>query len=103
MMQFEDTEHPLETGAVGLRIWQHKVLFRNLSVATGESQQKVAFEYDAGNNPSDSVSGMWRPIRQGAVKGSFSLESQGAIFRQSKPANYFRQRFRCDWNRKPKP
>ena len=79
MMQFEDTEHPLETGAVGLRIWQHKVSFRNLYIATGASQQKVAFEYDAGNNPSDSVSGMWRPIRQGAVKGSFSLESQGAF------------------------
>ena len=79
MTQFEDLEHPLETGAVGLRIWQHKVLFRNLSVATGASQQKMAFEYDAGNNPSDSVSGMWGPIRQGAVKGSFSLESQGAF------------------------
>ncbi len=79
MMQFEDTEHPLETGAVGLRIWQHKVSFRNLSIASGASQQKVAFEYDAGNNPSDNVSGMWRPIRQGAVKGSFSLESQGAF------------------------
>jgi len=25
------------------------------------------------------VSGMWRPIRQGAAKGSFSLESQGAF------------------------
>ena len=79
MAQFEDTEHPLETGTVGLRIWQHKVLFRNLSVATGASQQKVAFEYDAGNSPADSVSSMWRPIRQGAVKGSFSLESQGAF------------------------
>jgi hypothetical protein len=77
--QFEDAEHPLETGAVGLRIWQHKVLFRNLSVATGASPQKVAFEYDAGNNPSDSVSGMWRPVRLGAVTGSFSLESQGAF------------------------
>ena len=79
MMQVEDTEHPLEAGAVGLRIWQPKVSFRNLSVATGGSQQKVAFEYDAGNDPSDSLSGMWRPIRQGAVKGGFSLESQGAF------------------------
>ena len=79
IMQFEDNEHPLATGTVGLRIWQHKVLFRNLSVATGASQQMVAFEYDAGNSPADSVSGMWRPIRQGAVKGSFSLESQGAF------------------------
>lgn len=76
MMQFEDTEHPLETGTVGLRIWQHKVSFRNFSVVTGALQQNVAFEYEAGNNASDRVSGMWRPIRQGSAKGSFSLESQ---------------------------
>jgi len=76
MMQFEDTEHPLETGAVGLRIWQHKVLFRNLSVTAGTSQQNVAFEYEGGNSPTDSVSGMWRPIRQGTAEGSFPLESQ---------------------------
>ena len=79
MMQFEDSEHPLETGAVGLRIWQSKVSFRNLSVATDASQQKVAFEFEAGNNPLDNVSGMWRPIRQGTAKGGFSLESQGAF------------------------
>jgi alpha-L-arabinofuranosidase len=77
--KFEDTGYPLETGAVGLRIWQQKVLFRNLSVVAGASQEKIPFEYDAGNNPSDSVSGMWRPIRQGAVKGGFSLESHGAF------------------------
>ncbi len=79
MVQFEDTEHPLQTGAAGLRIWQHKVLFRNLFVVTGASQEKIPFEYDADNNPSDSVSGMWRSIRQGAVKGGFSLESQSAF------------------------
>jgi hypothetical protein len=79
MLQFEDTEHPLETGAVGLRIWQQKVSFRNLAITAGASQEKIPFEYDAGNNPSASVSGMWRPIRQGVVTGSFSLESQGAF------------------------
>ena len=79
MMRFEDTEHPLVTGTVGLRIWQHKVLFRNLSITAGASQEKIPFEYDAGNSPADSVSGTWRPIRQGAVKGSFSLESQSAF------------------------
>ncbi len=79
MTQFEDTEHPLETGAVGLRIWQHKVLFRNFSVTTGASSQNIPFEYDNGNSPTDSVSGMWRPIRQGTAKGSFSLELSGAF------------------------
>ncbi len=79
LTQFEDLEHPLAPGAVGLRIWQHQVLFRNLSVKTTASQQNIAFEYDAGNSPADRVSGMWRPIRQGDVKGSFSLESPGAF------------------------
>ncbi|MGA2247290.1 MAG: family 16 glycoside hydrolase, partial [Verrucomicrobiota bacterium] len=79
VLQIEDTRHPLEAGAVGLRIWQHKVSFRNLSVTTGASRQTVAFEYEAGNGPADNVSGMWRPIRQGDARGSFSIESQGAF------------------------
>ena len=77
--QFEDTEHPLETGAVGLRIWQHKVLFRNLDITTAASQEKVPFEYNSENSPTDSVSDMWRPVRQGTARGSFSLQSQDAF------------------------
>ncbi len=77
--RYEDTEHPLVAGAVGLRIWQHKVCFRNLSVGANGSPQKIPFQYDVGNNPADSVSGMWRPIRQGDAKGSFSIETQGAF------------------------
>ncbi len=79
LTQFEDTEHPLEPGAMGLRIWQHKVLFRNLFVKTAATLQHIAFEYATGNIPADVVSGMWRPLRQGDVKGSLSLESQGAF------------------------
>jgi len=79
VMQFEDTGHSLASGAVGLRIWQHKVSFRNLAVINGASRQKVAFEYETGNGPADSVSGMWRPIHQGDAKGGFSIESQGAF------------------------
>src|SRR6266699_1029548 len=44
--QYEDTEHPLESGTIGLRIWQHNVRFRNFSVTSGPSQQKIPFEYD---------------------------------------------------------
>ncbi len=77
--QFEDTEHSLAAGAVGLRIWQHRVSFRNFSVAGGATQQTIPFEYEAGDNPADRVSGMWRPVRQGAAHGIFSLESPGAF------------------------
>src|SRR5262249_20385450 len=56
--------------------WQHDVRFRNFSVTTGASQQKVPFEYDSANSLNENVRGMWRAIRRGAVTGSFSLESQ---------------------------
>jgi hypothetical protein len=77
--QYEDTEHPLDTGAVGLRIWQHDVRFRNFSITTGASPQRIPFEYDSANSMSENVSGMWRAIRQGAATGTFSLESQDAF------------------------
>ncbi|MEI9865646.1 MAG: family 16 glycoside hydrolase [Limisphaerales bacterium] len=77
--RYEDNEHPLEAGAVGLRIWQHKVFFRNLLVSTEAAGQKIPFVYDTGNNPADSVSGMWRPIREGEAKGNFSVVSQEAF------------------------
>jgi Alpha-L-arabinofuranosidase len=77
--QYEDTEHPLDTGAIGLRIWQHDVRFRNLSVTSGGTQQKIPFEYATGNSLSENVSGMWRAIHQGAAAGSFALESQDAF------------------------
>ncbi len=79
ILRYEDTEHPLAAGAVGLRIWQHKVLFRNFSVSATAAEQKIPFEYAAASSPADSVSGMWRPIRQGEVKGNFSLESSDAF------------------------
>lgn len=74
LTQFQDTEHPLIAGAVGLRIWQHKVWFRNLTVSS-PAAQTIPFAYDNGENPGDSVSAMWRPLHQGQVQGNFSLDS----------------------------
>ena len=79
VFQFEDTEHPLDAGAVGLRLWQHKVLFRNFSVKTEGTEQKISFEYDNRGNPADAVSGMWRPVRQGDADGSFLLVTQNVF------------------------
>jgi len=79
LMQVEDAEHPLAAGAVGLRLWQHKVLFRNLTVTNKASVQNVTFECEGGNSVADRVSGMWRPVRSGAVEGGFALVSQGAF------------------------
>lgn len=77
--QYEDTEHPLDSGAVGVRIWQHKVLFRNLSVSSAGSVQTIPFGYDRETNLSAEVSGMWRAIRAGDVSGRFGLDTHKAF------------------------
>lgn len=79
IIQYEDDEHPLAPGSVGLRIWQHKVLFRNLSVNTDAKEQQIPFAYDTENGSADSVSGMWRPIWRGDAEGNCSLDSQRAF------------------------
>jgi len=87
--QFEDTEHPLEAGAVGLRFWQHKVLFRNFAVGTAREQQKIPFESDSPNNLAGDVSGMWNAIQRGTAVGQFSLDSQNAFSgRQSQTISF---------------
>jgi hypothetical protein len=73
--RFDDTEHPLESGAVGLRIWEDKVLFRNLTVAAGPAPQPVGFEYDTGEGLMANVSSAWDSIHNGTAEGRFDLES----------------------------
>jgi Domain of Unknown Function (DUF1080)/Alpha-L-arabinofuranosidase C-terminal domain len=79
MAQFEDAEHPLNPGAFGLRIWQHEVRFRNLSIKNEDLERKIPFEYVDTSSSGGGVSGMWRAIRQGSAVGSFSLESHNAF------------------------
>lgn len=79
LLQYEDTEHPLEAGSVGVRVWQRKASFRNLTMTTAGKQQQIPFGYETGLNPADSVSGMWRPVRQGDVQGSLMLVSRDAF------------------------
>ena len=45
LTRFEEREHPLDPGAVGVRIWQHKVYFRNLTVNAGGSRRDLPFAY----------------------------------------------------------
>ena len=71
--QFEDTEHPLEGGAVGLRIWQHEVRFRHFFVSTAGLRQDIPLEHEDGPAGADAISGMWRAVREGGAEGSFSL------------------------------
>lgn len=87
--KYEDTEHPLETGRIGLRSWQHDARFRNFLVTANGAQTKIPFELERTNLSQDEVSGAWQAIRLGTVEGSFSLESKDAfIGKQSQKITY---------------
>ena len=73
MLTFEDTQHPLRSGAVGLRTWQREARFRKLSINSDGRTQDLAFRAESSVN--DAVSGMWRSFRRGAANGGFALES----------------------------
>lgn len=75
LLRYDDTDHPLAAGTVGLRTWQHAVQFRNLSISAGGHTNQLAFE-PAHNDWGDSVSGAWRPLREGSATGKFALVGQ---------------------------
>lgn len=76
LTRFEDAEHPLESGRVGLRTWRRAASFRNLRITTGGETRPVAFEAAEPDAFGGGVSGMWRPVRRGSASGTFGLESQ---------------------------
>jgi hypothetical protein len=78
-VQYEDKEHPLSAGTVGLRTWQRDARFRNLSVSKGGKVKHLPFEFVTKDQWEDGVSGMWRAIRRGTATGSFSMESEHAF------------------------
>ena len=73
--KYEDTEHPLTTGKVGLRSWQRDVRFRNFSVTAGGVQHEIPFEVAHKGAWSNGVSGMWAPLSVGTATGEFSTET----------------------------
>jgi hypothetical protein len=74
VMTYEDRDHPLPAGAVGLRPWQREARYRGLYVVTGGKTTKLPFERDAeGPGP---VSGMWAPLRRGTARAAYALDGQ---------------------------
>jgi alpha-L-arabinofuranosidase len=76
MFTYEDTEHPLNKGRVGLRTWQREAQFRNFYLLTEAGRRELQFktaDQSAGNG---GVSGMWRPFRHGSALGSWSFETR---------------------------
>ncbi len=88
---YEDTEHPLVAGLIGLRTWQRPARFRNLWVKTGDSVAPLPFEPAAGDTFGEGVSGMWRGPCGGARPGASSRwkrKRQPFVGRQSQRVTF---------------
>jgi alpha-L-arabinofuranosidase len=74
VLEYEDREHPLRTGAVGLRTWQREALFRGLTIRTGERREGLPFRA-VDPHGEGGISGMWRAVARGSARGRFGLEA----------------------------
>jgi alpha-L-arabinofuranosidase len=70
VLEYEDREHPLPAGSVGLRTWQREASFRGLAIRGEPRPFRAA---DAGL--AGGVSGMWRPVRRGSARGGLAVET----------------------------
>jgi alpha-L-arabinofuranosidase len=82
VLHYEDREHPLVAGGIGLRVFNRACRYRNLWVKKDGEVSHLPFEqvprWDEG------VSGMWRGLRRGTAAGRFALEThEPFIGRQS--------------------
>jgi hypothetical protein len=73
VLRYDDGDAALPAGTVGLRQWQREGRYRNLWVRSAGRTQELALE-PAGNDPLQ-VSGFWRPVRTGAARGSYALDT----------------------------
>ncbi len=75
VLEFEDREHPLLDGAIGLRTWRREADFRALTIKTGASSEELTIRPIDPHGP-EGISGMWRAVQRGAAAGSYELESE---------------------------
>jgi hypothetical protein len=77
--RYQDDQHLLTTGTVGLRTWQQNASFRNLIVKSGDKSGDIFrpyhFAYADNRLYAGSVSGMWAGVATGSVVGQCSLET----------------------------
>ena len=76
ILTYEDREHPLAGGRVGLRTWQREARFRGLYVQTDGKPRKLAFAPAEHDDPNGGVSGMWRAVRRGSAAGKWAIETE---------------------------
>lgn len=89
MIHYVDTEHPLESGTVGLRAWQRSVNFRNLEIKNRTGDKNYTFAYGDGGMDFGAVSGMWDGVVEGTAAGACELETTNVfVGRQSQQIMY---------------
>jgi alpha-L-arabinofuranosidase len=76
---YQDKEHPLISGRVGLRTWQREARFRNLYVKANGQNERLPFELAEEDSSKHGVSGQWRGFHRGTARGEFSLETQSVL------------------------
>ena len=72
IVRYEDIEHPLTPGSVGLRTWDVDAQFRNLSIRQDGRETQLSLKPED-NQP--HISKMWRPLRRGSARGTYDLET----------------------------
>jgi alpha-L-arabinofuranosidase len=77
VLTYEDRDHPLEAGAIGLRPFDRAARFRHLYVKTGDKPTPLPLvaesKWDTG------VSGLWRGVQAGTAVGSFTIETKNSF------------------------
>jgi alpha-L-arabinofuranosidase len=71
VLEYEDREHPLSAGSVGLRTWQREASFRKLAIRGEELSFRAVDPHGAGG-----VSGMWRAVKRGSATGRLAPETE---------------------------
>jgi Alpha-L-arabinofuranosidase C-terminal domain/Domain of Unknown Function (DUF1080) len=70
IVTYQDQEHPLAPGLIGLRSYGGAASFRNLSYTIGATTTQVPF---MATGSTYAISNLWNSIQQGSVTGTYGL------------------------------
>jgi alpha-L-arabinofuranosidase len=74
MLKYQDRDHPLSHGKIGLRAFDRACNYRHLYVKTDSGRRALPFAVE--KRWDEGLSGMWRGVRAGTARGRFDLETQ---------------------------
>ncbi len=72
VVRYEDTEHSLEPGSVGLRTWDVDASFRALRIGQEGRETPLSLAAEEGQ---PQVSAMWRPMQRGSAQGTYEIQT----------------------------